>query len=162
LQKNSELESAKSDRDYWREKAKSLESEVAKKDREGKELVKFANELPITKETLRLTQVANLALQNQITNNQVTYQRELTDKDRQIKEKTDEINRGFELYKKKDDEVKDLNRKNVNLEKEKSEKDTVIGKKDSDLREKEKELKQKKEEVESLKKIVLVYPKKNY
>jgi hypothetical protein len=87
----------------------------AKNEEQSALIIRNSTDFTVTKETLRLTQVANLSLQKQVSDNQIVYQRELTDKDKQIKEKNDQIKQGMDLYKKKEEEVRDLNNQNTEL-----------------------------------------------
>jgi len=98
------------------QKLDKIFAEVGKKSENQLALVtRSSTDLSITKETLRLTQVANLVLQKQISDNKEDYQQKLDDKQKQIEEKKKELKQGLELYKKKEDEVKDLNKKNDEL-----------------------------------------------
>lgn len=104
------------DLDSCRQKLKKIVDETGKKSEEQLALVtRNSTDLSVTKETLKLTQVANLALQKQISDNKDDYQQKLEDKDKQIKDKNDQIKQGLELYKNKEEEVKDLNKKNNEL-----------------------------------------------
>lgn len=99
------------DLDNCRQKLKKIVDETGKKSEEQLALVtRNSTDLSVTQETLRLTQVANLALQKQISDN-----------NEQIEEKKRELKQGLELYKKKEDEVRDLNKKNNELKDKNSE-----------------------------------------
>lgn len=122
------------------------ESEISKKEQTAL-VIRNSTDLSVTKETLKLTQVANLALQKQISDNKDDYQQKLEDKDKQIKDKNDQIKQGLELYKNKEDEVKDLNKKSDELK----DKNTELREENSVTKAK---LQRSKEEIDELRKKV--------
>jgi chromosome segregation ATPase len=138
----------------WRRTLNKIANKFETKDEEQLALVtKSSTELSVTKETLRLTYNDNLNLQKLISDNKENHQRELDSKDKQLDDKDKTIKQGLELYKKKEDEVKDLNKKNdelkdknAELREEKTTAETKLQRKEEEIDELRDKLGQSEEE----------------